>query len=74
MSEEYVELRGSTLIELTRVDLILCQLARPTLDEDSIPTSTRAAWCRSASSSAAGPRERTSSSASGGGSDRCSTR
>ena len=43
MSEEYIELRGSTFVDLRRVDLILSQLARPSLDQDSIPTSTRAA-------------------------------
>jgi len=43
MSQEYIELRGSGAVELARVDCILNELARPTLDEDSIPPSTRAA-------------------------------
>ena len=43
MSQEYIELRGSRAAELTRVDRILSELARPTLDEDSISPSTRAA-------------------------------
>jgi hypothetical protein len=43
VSQEYVELRGSSAVELTRVDRILTELARPTLDEESISPSTRAA-------------------------------
>ena len=43
MSQEYIELRGSKAFELTRVDRILTELSRPTLDEDSISPSTRAA-------------------------------
>ena len=43
MSQEYVELRGLRAVELTRLDRILAELARPTLDGDSIPNSTRAA-------------------------------
>ena len=43
MSQEYVELRGSSAAELRRVDRILSELARPTLDEESIAPSTRAA-------------------------------
>jgi hypothetical protein len=43
MSEEYIELRGSRAVELRRVDRILCQLARPTIEEDVVTASTRAA-------------------------------
>lgn len=43
MSQDYVELRGLRAVELARVDRILNELARPTLDEESIPPSTRAA-------------------------------
>lgn len=43
MSQEYTEQRGSGAVELTHVDRILAELARPTLDDDSIPPSTRAA-------------------------------
>jgi hypothetical protein len=43
MSQEYIELRGPSAVELTRVNSILSELARPTLDEDSISPSTRAA-------------------------------
>ena len=43
MSQEYIEPRGSSAVELARVDCILNELARPTLDEDSIPPATRAA-------------------------------
>lgn len=43
MSQEYIELRESSAVELTRVDRIISELARPTLDTDSIPPSTLAA-------------------------------
>ena len=43
MSQEVIELRGSGVIELRRVDRILTDLARPTLDDQSISTATRAA-------------------------------
>jgi hypothetical protein len=42
MKQEYIELRGSSAVELTRVERILAELARPTLDEDAISPSTRA--------------------------------
>jgi hypothetical protein len=43
MSQEHIELHGSGAFELRRVDLVLTQLARPVLDEDSVVSSTRAA-------------------------------
>jgi hypothetical protein len=43
MSQEHTELRGSSAVELTRVDRILSELARPTVGDNSIPPSTRAA-------------------------------
>lgn len=43
MSHDFMELRGSRVIELRRLDRILSDLARPTLEEDSMPPSTRAA-------------------------------
>jgi siroheme synthase (precorrin-2 oxidase/ferrochelatase) len=43
MSQEYIELRGSSVVELRRVDRILSELARPTLNDESISPSTRAA-------------------------------
>jgi hypothetical protein len=43
MSQEYIELSASSAVELARVDCILSELARPTLDEESIPPATRAA-------------------------------
>jgi hypothetical protein len=43
MSQEYIELRASRIGELRRVDRILSELARPTLDDESISPSTRAA-------------------------------
>lgn len=43
MSQEYVELRRSSAVELARVDRLLSELSRPTLDQDSISPSTRAA-------------------------------
>lgn len=43
MSQEYIELRGPRVVELRRLDRILAELARPTLDEESIAPSTRAA-------------------------------
>jgi hypothetical protein len=41
MSQEYIELRGSNAIELRRVDRVLSELARPVLEEDSMPAGTR---------------------------------
>ncbi|MEP6751357.1 MAG: hypothetical protein ABI959_01255 [Candidatus Dormiibacterota bacterium] len=43
MSQEYIELRGSSAVELGRLNRILSELARPTLDEEAIAPSTRAA-------------------------------
>ena len=43
MSQEHIELRGASAVELRRVDCILSELARPTLDEESITAQTRAA-------------------------------
>lgn len=43
MSQEFIELLGSGAVELRRVDRILSELARPTLDDESISPSTRAA-------------------------------
>ncbi|HEY2597279.1 MAG TPA: hypothetical protein VGJ79_02235 [Candidatus Dormibacteraeota bacterium] len=43
MSQEYIELRGTGVVELRRVDRLLSELARPTLDEDSVTPQTRAA-------------------------------
>jgi hypothetical protein len=40
MSQEHIELRGSSAIELRRVDRILSELARPALQEDSVLPST----------------------------------
>jgi hypothetical protein len=43
MSQEHIELRGSSAIELRRVDRLLSELARPALHDDWIPPSTREA-------------------------------
>jgi hypothetical protein len=43
MSQDFMELRGSRVIELRRLDRILSDLARPTLEEDSMAPSIRAA-------------------------------
>jgi hypothetical protein len=43
VSQEFIEFRGLGAVELTRVDRILSELARPTLDDDSISPATRAA-------------------------------
>jgi hypothetical protein len=43
VSQEFIELQGSAAVELKRVDRILSELARPTLDDEPIPSSTRAA-------------------------------
>ena len=43
MSQEYIELRGSGVVDLRRVDRILSELARPSLEEESIAPGTRAA-------------------------------
>ena len=43
MSQEHIELRGSTAIELRRIDRILSELARPALEEDLMTPSTREA-------------------------------
>jgi hypothetical protein len=40
MSQEHIELRGSSAFELRRVDRILTELARPALHEDSMGAST----------------------------------
>jgi hypothetical protein len=41
MSQEHIELRGSSAFQLRRVDRILSELVRPALDEDWMPASTR---------------------------------
>jgi hypothetical protein len=41
MSQEHIELRGSSAFELRRVDLVLTELARPVLDDDSVGSATR---------------------------------
>jgi hypothetical protein len=43
MSQEHIELRRFSVVELRRVDRMLAELARPTLDEESITPQTRAA-------------------------------
>jgi len=43
MSQDFMEMRGSRVIELRRLDRILSDLARPTLEEESMSPSTRAA-------------------------------
>jgi hypothetical protein len=43
LSQEYVEPRGSSVVEVRRLDRILSELARPMLEEESIAPSTRAA-------------------------------
>ena len=43
MSQEFIELRGSGVTELRRVDRILSELARPTLEDEPISPATRAA-------------------------------
>jgi hypothetical protein len=43
MSQEYNQLSGQSAVELERVDRILSELARPSLDEESIAPQTRAA-------------------------------
>jgi len=43
MSQEHIELRGSSVIELRRVDRVISELARPALDEDSTSPATREA-------------------------------
>jgi len=43
MSQEYIEPRGSSAVALRRLERILSDLARPTLDEESIAPATRAA-------------------------------
>ena len=43
MSQERIELRGSSAFELRRVDLVLTELARPVLNEDSVEAATRGA-------------------------------
>jgi len=37
MSQEHIELRGASAFELQRVDRILCELARPVIDEELSP-------------------------------------
>lgn len=46
MSQEYIELRGSSAIELCRVDRVISEVARPSLDQDSMSPSTRDALAR----------------------------
>jgi hypothetical protein len=41
MSQEHIELRGSSAFELRRVDLVLTELARPVLNEDSVEETAR---------------------------------
>jgi hypothetical protein len=41
MSQDYVELRASSVFELRQVDRVLSELARPALDEDTMAPSTR---------------------------------
>jgi hypothetical protein len=41
MSQDRFELRGSGSFELRRVDLVLAELARPVLCEDSVEAATR---------------------------------
>ena len=43
MSQDFMELRGSRVIELRRLERMLSDLARPTLEEESMSPSTRAA-------------------------------
>ena len=43
MSQEFIEMRRFSAVELRRVDSILSELARPSLAGDSISPSTRAA-------------------------------
>ena len=43
MSQDFVELRGSRVIELRRLERILSDLARPTLEVESMEPATRAA-------------------------------
>ncbi|HEY8815777.1 MAG TPA: hypothetical protein VIP57_11830 [Candidatus Dormibacteraeota bacterium] len=43
MSQEYIELRGTSVVELRRVERILSELTRPSLDEESIAPTTLAA-------------------------------
>ena len=40
MSQDFRELRGSSVVELRRLDRILSGLARPTLEEESMAVST----------------------------------
>lgn len=43
MSQEHMELRGAGVMEIRRVDRILSELTRPTLDEESVTPQARAA-------------------------------
>ena len=43
MSQEYIELRGTSVVELRRVERILSELTRPSLDEEAIAPTTLAA-------------------------------
>jgi hypothetical protein len=43
VSQEHIELRGYSVIELRRVDRVISELARPALDEDSMTPATREA-------------------------------
>ena len=46
MSQEYIELIGSSAFELQCVDRVLSELARPTMDEASMAPATRDALLR----------------------------
>jgi hypothetical protein len=41
VSQEHIELRGTSAFELRRVDFVLRELARPVLLEDSVGAATR---------------------------------
>jgi hypothetical protein len=41
MSQEDIELRGSSAVEIGRIDRILSQLARPAMDAETVAPSTR---------------------------------
>jgi hypothetical protein len=41
MNQDYIELRGTSAFELRRLDRAISDLARPALDENWMPQSTR---------------------------------
>jgi hypothetical protein len=43
MSQEHIEQRGLSTIELCRIDRFLAELARPTLDDSPVAPATRTA-------------------------------